>query len=100
MVTLDEEEESLFLTIYAGSDFIFDKFEKIIQTLSRESNIKVFIEKNIISKKNSEKDIKEQNFKVISNEFVSTNALLISHIVVRTIFKLDFDINSNQDKSN
>ena len=93
MATVREQDNTLLLELFANENFIFDKFENVVKILAKESNIKVLIERKIIPQKETTQS-NEQNFKVISNEYVSTNVLLFSHIIVRTIFKLDFDMSS------
>ncbi len=86
---LNENENSLYIEISANENFTFDRFKKIIEVLSKEANLKTYVEFKP-SKKEIIKNAK-QNFKVISGGFIPTNILILSHIIVKTIFKIDND---------
>lgn len=86
---LNEVENSLYIEISANENFTFDRFKKIIEVLSKEANLKTYVE----FKPNRKQLIKnaKQNFKVVSGGFIPTNILILTHIIVKTIFKIDND---------
>ncbi|MBQ8634822.1 hypothetical protein IJX73_02040 [bacterium] len=91
LCTLNESDNNLLIDIYAISDFPKDKFKSIIQALSKEASINPLIE---FSEKQHNKTNEIQNFKILSDGFISSNTLILSHLIIKTIFKLDDDFNS------
>ncbi|MBQ8475897.1 hypothetical protein IJ531_02430 [bacterium] len=90
LVTLSEDKGSIFLEMRSGGDFPFEKFKKVTQTVAREIGVNVFCD--FIKIKETGSKGQKQNFKVISNDYVPISALNVSHIVIKTIFKLDYDV--------
>lgn len=95
LVTINEEENNLFLAVFAPNSFAFDRFKNIIDTLSKGMNIKAFVDfKNVPDK---ELNIEKQNFKIISRDYVSANALMLTNIAIRAIFKIDDSLLLNDE---
>lgn len=86
---INEQENTLFLDLFCSKGFAKDKFNSVVLELSKEAGINSLIEfkekqdillKNVI-----------QNFKIISDGFISPNSLILAHIVIKTILKIDND---------
>ena len=86
---LNQENNDLLIELYIESSFPKENFIKIITTLSKEASINSFI--YIKAKKTQEKENQIQNFKVISKGFIPIDVLILSHIITKTIFKIDID---------
>lgn len=86
---LNEIDNNLLIDIYSNKNFPNDKFNSIINTLSKEANLNTLIE--FKTKKQEEVKNEIQNFKILSDGFISTNSLIFSHLIIKTIFKLDDD---------
>lgn len=88
LCAINEEEGKIFIDIFTAKNFPNSHFSTIINTLAKEINVVPLIDfKNI--KENTDK--KEQNFKIISESYISSNLLILSHIIIKTIFKIDND---------
>ena len=77
------------IEVHASSEFPYDKFKKVVTSLAKESLINVLCD--FIKIKECGSKGQKQNFKVISNNYVPVNILSVSHILIKTIFKLDYD---------
>ncbi len=91
LVSVNEVENNFFLDVFASSEFIKEEFIRIVQALSIEANISVLIE--FKNKQNIETQNNMQNFKIISDGFISPNALILAHIAIKAIFKIDSNYN-------
>lgn len=84
---LNETEGNILADIYTIDSFDKIEFERIIKALSKEAGINSLIEfkdkKTTISKND------KQNFKIISDGFISPNLLIFAHMVTKTILKID-----------
>lgn len=91
LVSINEVENNFFLDVFVCSKFLKEEFIRIVQALSKEANIS-----SIIDFKNKQ-DIETrniiQNFKILSDGFISPNALILAHIAIKAIFKIDSNYN-------
>lgn len=89
LVTINEDQNALFVDLFAPFDFKKDEFMRIFEALSKEANII----SNVEFKTKQKTDIKNeiQNFKIISDGFISPNALILAHIIIKTVLKTDED---------
>ena len=92
LCTINEDNNNLFIDLYSSEDFPKDRFNNIIQTLAKEININPYFEFKKSPENNNSN--KSQNFKIVSEETISTNVLIFSHIIIKTIFKIDNDFNT------
>ena len=97
LATINEDSNNLFLAIFAKSDFAFSRFKNIISTVAKEKNINVVIDFKNLNQNNKKEEKPTQNFKIIANKLISSNALLLSQIIVKTIFSMDDNYNKNQE---
>ena len=88
-IAINEAENNLFVDIFATTDFPKAEFIRIIEALSKEANIVSLID--FKDKQKTEIKNKTQNFKIISDGFVSPNTLILAHIIIKTILKIDED---------
>ena len=89
LCTINSNNSELFLDIYSTEVFPFEKFNNIIKLLSQNGNINLSTDFKII--KSKAKQTTSQNFKVISMGNIPLNVLLLAHMTIKTIFKLDSD---------
>ncbi len=89
LCTINTNDSKLFLDIYSTEVFPFEKFNNIIKLLSQNGNINLSTDFKII--KSKAKQTTSQNFKVISMGNIPLNVLLLAHMTIKTIFKLDSD---------
>ncbi|MBQ9150351.1 hypothetical protein IJX73_05410 [bacterium] len=91
LVSINEVENNFFLDVFVCSKFLKEEFIRIVQALSKEANIS-----SIIDFKNKQ-DVETrniiQNFKILSDGFISPNALILAHIAIKAIFKIDSNYN-------
>lgn len=87
LVTINEAENNLFVDVYAVDKFTKEEFIRIVQALSKETNISTLIE--FKEKQNIEDKNKIQNFKIVSDGFISPNTLILAHIIIKTILRID-----------
>lgn len=93
LCTINEEENNIFIDIFTTKDFPNNHFTAIINALAKEININPLIEfRNIKENISSEK----QNFKIVSDEYISSNILMLSHFIIKAIFKIDNDFVSTK----
>ena len=89
LITINESENNLFIDFYAPETFPKDDFIRITNALSKEANIVSIVDFKI--KQPSKTKNETQNFKVTSDNFISSNALILSHLIIKTILKIDSD---------
>lgn len=90
LITLNEFENDILIDLYSIESFPKNEFTRIINALSKEANISSLIE--FKNKQNEENNNNTQNFKIISDGFISPNTLILAHLVIKTILKLDENI--------
>lgn len=78
----------IYINLSVIKDFPCNFFQKIIKTKIAKTNIKTMLEVNNKHIKN-EKRNKIQNFKIVSSNKVSINTLMISKIIIETVFEID-----------
>ena len=86
LITLNEDKNEVLLNIFSNKDFPKQKFEKIVSTLANEIAVKVTCDFKQIKQ---EKQTNQQSFRIISNDYVSTQGLLVSHVAIKSVFNLD-----------
>lgn len=91
-ITINESENNLYIDVFSTLDFPKTEFIRITQALSKEANIVSLID--FKEKQKTETQNENQNFKILSDGFISPNALLLAHIVIKTILKIDSEFNS------
>ena len=90
LCAINSSDNQLFLDIYSRDLFPFEKFNKIIKLLAQNANLNLSIDFKIT--KTEEKQNQIQNFKVNSSGNIPLNVLLLAHLTIKTIFKLDNDL--------
>lgn len=90
LCTLNEIDNNLMIDIYCSSNFPKEEFKQIIELFSKEISIKPLLD--FKQRKEDEKYSDIQNFKIISDGFISPNTLILSHLIIKAIFKLDNDL--------
>ena len=91
-IAINEAENNLFIDVYSTIDFPKAEFIRIIEALSKEANIVSLID--FKEKQKIEAQNKTQNFKILSDGFISPNALILAHIIIKTILKIDSEFSS------
>ena len=86
---LNEDNNKIFVEIFINKTFNKNEFNRIINAFCKETNINSFVEYKDKETSNNQKSV--QNFKIISDSFIPTNILILSHLIIKTIFKLDSD---------
>ena len=91
LCSINSNDTQIFLDVYSGEFFPFEKFKKITDLLAQNANLNLSFDFKII--KSSTKENTIQNFKVNSKGNIPLNVLLLAHMIIKTIFKLDNDYN-------
>jgi len=86
-ISLNEQEDEITMEVFVCELFPKDRFKNIMINLAKESSIKTYIE--FKKSKPSQKHVEKQSFKIISNDYISANILLLSHIIIGAILKMD-----------
>lgn len=89
-----ENKNQLFVDISTNNLFPFERFSKIILEASKELNLNSSIEKQNLTNKDNIKDNttdKKQSFSAATNGSLPVNVLILSHLIIKTVFKLDND---------
>ena len=89
LCAINSNENQILLDIYSREYFPFEKFNKIMKLLTQNTNFNLLTDFKITKTKIKENSI--QNFKVNSKGNIPLNILLIAHMAIKTIFKLDND---------
>ena len=89
LCTLSAENNDCYLTLFTCDIFPNSAFDKIMQAFSKEANLNVYLDFKL--RKNSVKENSLQNFKIISKTAVQINVLILAHLIIKTIFKIDND---------
>ena len=84
---LNSENNDVLVEFYLANEFPTDKIKNIIQTLSKEININPYIE--FKKRKTTENNTSNQNFKILSDGFISSDLLILSHLIIKSVFKID-----------
>ncbi len=87
---LNEAQNNILIDIFTAKNFPSAKFSSILNALSKEMNINLLTE---FKTKEIQKTNSAQNFKVISDGFISPNVLLLSHLIIKTVLKIDEEFN-------
>ena len=87
LISINESENNILIDIFAPIDFPKNELIRIIKSLSKEAGII----SNVAFKEKQKNDNKNkiQNFKINSDGYVSLNALIITHLIIKTILKID-----------
>lgn len=92
LVTLQQDIAGIYIELYCIDTFPFEKFNKVLKTLSKEASINILIEAKTIKPKENKKSQKN-SFNIISEDYVSTDVLILAHIIIKTILTIDLKIN-------
>ena len=84
---INSENNDVLVEFYLANEFPTDKIKNIIQTLSKEININPYIE--FKKRKTTENNTSNQNFKILSDGFISSDLLILSHLIIKSVFKID-----------
>lgn len=90
---VQESENNLFIDAFVSKNFPKSDFTKTIEILSKEASIVSILD--FKDKQAMNTKCKTQNFKIISDGFISINSLILSHLIIKTIVSLDNHIDSN-----
>ena len=90
---LNSIDNELSIEVFSSSLFPFSKFQKIIDEFSKTVNLNLNAQFRKIrdEKEHERKKYDFQNFKIISQNYVSTNVLLLSNLIIKIVFKIDDD---------
>ncbi len=83
---LNETQNGLLIDISTTKDFPKETFQKTIEALSKEANITPLIEYKI---KEATSNNINQNFKILSDGFIGPNTLILAHLIIKSILKID-----------
>lgn len=89
LCTINENSSDLLIDIWSDKIFPKEKFISVINALSKEALINPLIE--FKNRQTSSRSYSKQNFKVLSDGFISSTALILSHLIIKIIFKIDND---------
>ena len=81
-------ENTLYVEVFADKNFPFERFKKVIDTFKKEMNLRVETENKFTKRVEDDKE-RIRNFNIISSGFVSFDILILAHLIVKTIFKID-----------
>ena len=90
LVSLNEADRIIYAQVRAGQDFPYDGFKNVVSAVSKEVSLNILCD--FIKIKDCGSKGQKRNFKIISDDFVSINTLNASQIIIKTIFKLDNNI--------
>ena len=90
---INSYENTLYVETYADKIFPFEKFKKVLDTFKKEMNLRIEAEHKIIKRAENDKE-RIRNFNIISTGFVSFDVLILAHLIVKTIFKIDETFNN------
>lgn len=87
LIVINEMDNIFYIEVHSNDLFEKEEFLRIMNVLSKEA----FISTEIYFKNKKDSGIKneKQNFKVISNGYMSSNMLILSHMIIATILKID-----------
>ncbi len=88
LITLVELNNSLLIDFFVNETFPEAKFTLVVKEFSKNNSINVDLNKKAIKIEN---ETKKQSFRIISNDFVSINIILICNFIIKTILKFDND---------
>ncbi len=89
LIVLNDATSGVLVDIYSNKDFPKEKFYSVLKQSALDASIKILAEFKEIKTEN--KGEKAQNFSIISSDFITPNVLLIAHIIIKTIIKIDDD---------
>ncbi len=89
LAILNCKNEQIFVDLYCAESFPFGKYEKIVSQVSKKLNISPSFDFKILKSKEIKNE--KQNFIAQSNGTIQTNVLILAHILIRIIFKMDND---------
>lgn len=96
LCALNSKGEQVLVNFYCNSEFPYLKYEKIIQTISKELNLRADFDFKPVKTNNIKNE--KQNFIAQSNGSIQTNSLILAHVIIKTIFKIDNEfILKNED---
>ncbi len=84
---ITSENNDILVELFSINDFPYKDFERIIQVIAKEASLNMrfdFVRINIAPTEKT-----KQNFRIISNAFIPSSALIVAHLLIKTIFKFD-----------
>lgn len=90
---ITSENNDILVELFSIEDFPYKEFERIIQIIAKEAHMNIrfdFMRINVVP---SEKTM--QNFRIISSDFIPSNALIVAHLLIKTVFQFDDKISEN-----
>lgn len=88
LCTLNAENNDVLVYFYVPDYFPKNKIKKILEDFSKSTNINSLVEFKIKNINLNKKD-DTQNFKVVSKNYISPKILILSHLIIKMIFKID-----------
>lgn len=86
---INEADGSLYVSFYCDKGFPFERFSKVIYTVSKEANLNVVLDNKNSRKINKNNPAPSKNLKIISSGFVPASILILAHIIIKSVFKTD-----------
>lgn len=84
---MTSENNDVLIELFSIEDFPYKEFEKIVQIIAKEAHLNIrfdFMRINVVSS-----DESKQNFRIISNDFIPSNVLIVAHLLIKTLFQFD-----------
>jgi len=86
LCVISEENQKIYIDAFCASNFPSIKLKSILSEKVKKYN---FILDYEFNKRKNEYSGTEQNFKIVSNNYVSIKLLLLAHKIIETVFELD-----------
>lgn len=90
LCSLSAQNNDIIIYFYIHNQFPKEKFKNILMEFSKDININTFIDFKL-KKETFNKANPEQNFKITSKSYISPAVLILSHLIIKIIFKIDSD---------
>ena len=87
---INEIDNALSIEIFSNDKFPSEKFVFVLKNLSKDNVSNLSFQFNKLRKE--DKKYEEQNFRVIAKNIVSSNVLILSALIIKSVFKLDENI--------
>ena len=85
---INSYDNKLYIQLFCDKNFPFDKFKQVVDIFKREMNLRVELEENIVKREEENKE-RIRNFNILTTGFVSFDVLIMAHLIVKTVFKID-----------
>ncbi|MBR5304831.1 MAG: hypothetical protein IKU37_08415 [Candidatus Gastranaerophilales bacterium] len=87
LICINEFENNFYVDVFSLKTFLKDEFLRIINVLLKEATIYATFDFKEI--KTSHTAIGVQNFKIVSDGYLSSNMLILAHMLIKGILKID-----------